>query len=107
MQIPKSLTRAAMEGHGLLGVLFGAVIYVLCLTGSILVLVDQISIWERPDAPAITSLSDADIAAISARALAKAQQAGVAHDIYMQMPTDELPRMTVYGYDEKGDHRDH
>lgn len=106
MQIPKSLTRAAMEGHGLLGVLFGAVIYVLCLTGSILVLVDQISIWERPDAPAITSLSDADIAAISARALAKAQQAGVAHDIYMQMPTDELPRMTVYGYDEKGDHRD-
>ena len=36
-------------------------------------------------------------AAISARALAKAQQAGVAHDIYMQMPTDELPRMTVYG----------
>lgn len=106
MQIPKSLTRAAMEGHGLLGVLFGAIIYVLCLTGSILVLVDQISIWERPDAPAIASLSDADIAAISVRALAEAQAAGLAHDIYIQMPTDELPRMTVYGYGEKGDHRD-
>jgi uncharacterized iron-regulated membrane protein len=106
MQIPKSLTRAAMEGHGLIGVLFGAVIYVLCLTGSILVLVDQITIWERPDAPAITSLSDSDIAAISVRALAKAQAAGVAHDIYMQLPTGELPRMTIYGYGEKGDHRD-
>ncbi|MEC3909748.1 PepSY-associated TM helix domain-containing protein [Sphingobium sp. CR2-8] len=106
MQIPKSLTRAAMEGHGLLGVLFGAVIYVLCLTGSILVLVDQITIWERPDAPAIARLSDPDIAAISFRALTKAQAAGVAHDVYIQMPTDELPRMTVIGYGEKGDHRD-
>lgn len=106
MQIPKSLTRAAMEGHGLLGVLFGAVVYILCLTGSILVLVDQITIWERPGAPAIAHLSDSEIAAISVRALAKAQAAGVAHDIYMQMPTDELPRMTVAGYDEKGNHRE-
>ena len=95
-----------MEGHGLLGVLFGAVIYVLCLTGSVLVLVDQLTIWERPDAPAISSLTDADIAAISSRALTTAQAAGVAHDIYMQMPTEELPRMTVTGYGEKGQHRD-
>ncbi|MES2272381.1 MAG: PepSY-associated TM helix domain-containing protein [Pseudomonadota bacterium] len=105
MQIPKSLTRSAMQGHGLLGVLFGAIIYVLCLSGSILVLVDQLTIWERPDAPTIASLSDADIAAISARALTKAQAAGVAHDLYMRMPTEELPRMTVFGYGEKGDHR--
>lgn len=106
MKIPKSLTRAAMEGHGLLGVLFGAIIYVLCLTGSILVLVDQLTVWERPDAPAITSLSDADIVVLSSRALARAQAAGMAHDVYLQMPTDELPRMTVLGYGEKGGHRD-
>lgn len=106
MQIPKSFTRALMDGHGLIGVLFGAVIYVLCLTGSILVLVDQLTLWERPDAPQVTVLSQQAIVDVSRNALSSAQAAGVAHDIYINMPTAEMPRMGVFAYDGKGGTRE-
>ena len=104
ISISKQFTRAMVGGHGLIGVLFGAVIYVLCLTGSVLTLVDQL-IWEKPGAPEISHLSAGDIVAITGRALAEAQRAGVAHDLFIQLPTDDLPRMTVFGMDGKGGHR--
>jgi len=104
--ISKQFTREMVGGHGLIGVLFGAVIYVLCLTGSVLTLVDQLTIWERPGAPEISHLSADDIVAITGRALAEAQRAGLAHDVFVHMPTDELPRMTVFARDGKGGHRD-
>lgn len=105
MAISKQFTRAMVSGHGLIGVLFGAVIYVLCLTGSVLTLVDQLTIWEKPGAPEISHLSAGDVVAIAGRALAEAQKEGVAHDVLIQLPTGELPRVAVFAMDGKGSRR--
>lgn len=106
MQISKEFTRATMDGHGLLGVLFGLVIFLLCLTGTLLVLADQFTVWERPDTPIISQVSPDAAARISAAALAAARAAETDHDVFLQFPTDELPRMTVKAFDSKGGHRE-
>lgn len=106
MSVPKSLTRAAMTGHGLLGVLFGTVVFLLCLTGSVLVMVDQIGIWERPDAATMDMVSSQGVASIADRSLRTARAASLDHDVFLRFPTDEFPRMTVTGIDGKGGHRE-
>ena len=106
MNIPKFLTRAAMDGHGLLGLLFGGVIFMLCLSGSIVVMVDQLSVWERPDAPTVHRVSRDDAGRIALSVLATARAEHLDHDVFINFPTDELPRMTAIGTDGKGGHRD-
>ncbi len=109
LRIPNAFTRAMLNGHGLLGVIFGAVIYMLCLSGSLIVLVDQLTIWERPEAPAVSDVTPDLLQRVSAEAYRRARSAGVAHDIVINAPSPELPRLDVLAYGdggEPGGHRD-
>ncbi len=91
LRLSTGFTRAMLDGHGLLGLSFGAVIYLLCLSGSLIVLVDQLTLWERPEAPIVREVSPAQLAQVSREGYARARAAGVAHDIYVTLPTPELP----------------
>lgn len=106
MQVSRNFTRATLEGHGLLGVLFGAVIYVLCLTGAILVLVDQLTLWETPEAPMVQAVAPADLPRLAATILPIVHSARVDDLVFLNMPTAELPRLTVIGIGAKGAHRE-
>lgn len=96
-----------LDGHGLLGVVFGAVIYVLCLSGALIVMVDQLTLWERPQAPVVEAVTPAMLARVSQQSYDHAKAAGMAHDIFVNTPTPELPHLTVTAVGEGGeeDHR--
>jgi uncharacterized iron-regulated membrane protein len=108
LRIPAEFTRAMLGGHGLLGVIFGAILYVICLSGSLIVLVDQLTLWERPQAPAVTNVSPDLLRRVSREAYVRAKAAGVAHDIFINAPTPELPHLAVFANSARGeaDHRD-
>lgn len=105
--ISNAFTRAMLDGHGLIGVIFGAVIYMLCLSGSLIVLVDQLTIWERPQASIVREVTPDMLQRVSEDTYARARAAGVAHDIFINAPTPELPVLNIYAYGEGGEGGNH
>lgn len=106
-RISNEFTRALLGGHGLIGVIFGAVIYMLCLSGTLIVLVDQLTIWERPQAPVVREVTPDLLQRVSEGAYARARAAHVAHDIFINAPTPELPVLTIFAAGEGGEQGDH
>jgi uncharacterized iron-regulated membrane protein len=51
--ISPAFSRAVLDGHSLLGVIFGALVYIVCFSGALIVLVDQLTLWERPEIPIV------------------------------------------------------
>ncbi|MET3470081.1 putative iron-regulated membrane protein [Novosphingobium sp. 1529] len=62
--------RAALSGHGALGLAFAGVIYLVCLTGTLTVFTPDWQHWEVPRAPVVATLADA----AACHALAQAAQ---------------------------------
>lgn len=98
-KVPPAFVRQVLAGHSALGLVAGALIYLICLTGTVAVFAPDLERWEQPDAP--------EFAQIAPGALNRASQAGVAlwartpdakspaDYLYMQVPTDERPRLSV------------
>ncbi len=103
----KAFTRSMLDGHGLIGVIFGAVLYILCLSGALIVLTDQWTIWERPEAPVVESVSSDRLVQTVQQAYVRARVAGVAHDVFVTTPSPELPHFVIAAYGEGGGEEDH
>ena len=48
---------AVLAGHSVLGLAFSAVIYLICLTGSVVVFVEELERWEQPEAPRVAAVA--------------------------------------------------
>lgn len=102
MRAPSNdFTRRMLGGHGWLGLIFGAILYVICLSGTLIVLVDQLGRWERPNAPVVHHMSPPLLATTIGRAFARARAEHLDHDLIVRMPSDEYPRMSVFAIGEK------
>lgn len=90
-----TLVRRALGGHAAIGLLAGAILYLIALSGTLVVIHDR---WQRWEQPAIV-----ETATLSPGAAQAAIVAGLAQDagkprtthIYLRMPTDDLPRPVV------------
>ena len=96
MKISNEFTRRMLSGHGLLGLIFGVALYMICLSGTLIVLTEQLARWERPDAPRITHVDPHQLAAISRAAYARAHAAHADRSIFIRPPTADYPRMTIF-----------
>lgn len=87
--------RAVLNGHGLLGLAFAAVIYLVCLSGMLAVFTHDFARWEQPAAPALTAIDDTALtkAVAAARRVAPAGTA-----IYVSIPSPDEPRASVTAY---------
>lgn len=92
-KIPAPFVRAMLAGHSALGLAFAATIYLVCLTGSIVVFAHELERWERPAAPYVTSVTPAAVERLAVEALARDK--GVEH-LFIDLPTEDLPRLSVY-----------
>jgi uncharacterized iron-regulated membrane protein len=88
-----NLVRVALAGHSLLGLVFGAVVYQVCLTGTVSVFSADLKRWEQPNAPVVDAVSPEGYAAAAAGALARAGAVG--KTIVLFGPTDARPRFEV------------
>lgn len=87
--------RAVLSGHSVLGLAFAAIIYLVCLTGSIAVFQPDLERWEVPTAPAVTHLSDT---AIARAVRGAAERAPDGTSLYLQLPTPERLGASVTAY---------
>ncbi|MEH3045588.1 PepSY-associated TM helix domain-containing protein [Sphingomonas adhaesiva] len=87
--------RAVLSGHGILGLAFAAVIYLVCLTGTLAVFVHDLERWEQPGQPraAVIAAPALDRAVATARRLAP-PDAG----LYIGLPSGAEPGATLVAY---------
>lgn len=93
-RIPAGFVRAVLRGHGSLGLAFAALIYLICLSGSIAVFAHEFQRWESADAPQVTSVTPDAVQRAFEGAIAKGGK-GVEH-VYITLPTADFPRLLLY-----------
>lgn len=92
---PATLVQRALGGHAAIGLLASALLYIIALTGSLIVIHDRWQRWEQPNIAETATLSPA--AAQAAMAAVVAGEAGKPRTthLYIRMPTPDLPRAVV------------
>ncbi|QVM83269.1 PepSY-associated TM helix domain-containing protein [Novosphingobium decolorationis] len=83
----------ALKGHAALGLLTGALLYLVCLSGALAVFQQDLQRWEEPSAAEMTSISPA---AVQRAIEGTLERQGKATDhAFVHMPTRGLPRTIV------------
>lgn len=88
-----STVKRGLSAHAAIGLIGGALLYLVCLTGTVLVLYEEWQRFEQPDAPEMSEISPA--------AVQRAVEAVIAREdeptthLYVHMPVDGLPRTTI------------
>lgn len=87
------LVQRALSGHAAIGLLVGALLYLVCLSGALAVLQEHLQRWEEPRA--------AEMAAITPEAAQRgletilARQSKSTTHAFIHLPTEGLPRVVV------------
>ena len=100
-KVPARFTAAALSGHSAVGLAFGALIYLVCLTGTASVLVDELKLVEQP-LPAVATVQPG--ALDRAVAAAMAGNAPV-KSLYVLSPITPRQRLTVAVHGKGGEKR--
>lgn len=93
-RIPAGFVRAVLRGHSSLGLAFAALIYLVCLSGSIAVFAHEFQRWESAAGPQVSAVSPDAVQTAFAGAIA-AGGSGVEH-VYLTLPSPDLPRFLLH-----------
>jgi uncharacterized iron-regulated membrane protein len=83
----------ALKAHSLVAVIFGALIYILAVTGTLSVFNHEFQRWEQPDAPEMARI-DPQAAERAALAVFEAEETKSTH-LYINFPQEDLPRTVI------------
>lgn len=94
--VPEPATvKSALSAHAAIGLLAGALLYLVCLSGTVLVLYEEWQRFEQPNAPEMNAIDpDAVQRGIAAVLETEAGKPTTTH-LYVHMPVEELPRATI------------
>lgn len=92
---PQTLVQRALGGHAAIGLLVSALIYVIALSGSIIVMHDRWQRWEQPGIAETETLAPAAAQAAMAAVVARDAAKPRTTHLYIRMPTEDLPRAVV------------
>jgi len=94
-KLPPRLIGDLLAGHSAIGLAFGALIYLVCLTGALAVFVDEFQLMEAPS-PAVAALLPGALDRAVASALAQAGGPGKAGVIFLKAPQTRNQRWTAF-----------
>jgi uncharacterized iron-regulated membrane protein len=98
--LPPQFVRAMLAGHSALGIAFAALIYIVCLTGTLAVFLHELYRWEQPDAPVAEQSLTAEAAGrILQATYDKALAANSAHDVFISGPSPVQKRVIANFHD--------
>jgi uncharacterized iron-regulated membrane protein len=93
--------RAVLSGHGILGLAFAAIIYLVCLTGTLAVFVHDLQSWEQSGTPRVTTIASDALD----RAIATARRAAPAEaTFYVSLPSADEPGAEIIAYGPTFEH---
>ena len=93
--ISADTVKRAIAGHSWLGLLSGALMYLICLSGSLLVFSSEIEQWEQPDAPTVSPSDFNLIAAETTFNEVLGNGAVLTPHMYLVTPTSGSPRARI------------
>ncbi len=82
----------SLRAHSIMGLAISALLFIVCLSGTVAVFEDELGWWELPSTPMVTSVSPE--AAQNALERAVAQDEGTTH-AYLYLPRENWPRFVV------------
>ncbi len=94
-KIPAKFVASVLAGHSTLGLTFAALIYIVCFSGTVAVFANELLRWERPAGPVVTDATPALIGQTAKAAYARASSLGPVDELFLQLPTDDLPRLLI------------
>ncbi|HET6389517.1 PepSY-associated TM helix domain-containing protein [Hyphomicrobium sp.] len=101
--LPPKFVQAMLAGHSALGLAFAALIYIVCLTGTLSVFLHDFHRWEQPDAPLASGPIKTEAIAEATRAgHAQAVADNVAQDLFLFLPSALSPRFLVTYFNDAG-----
>jgi len=95
-RLPERFVARMLNGHAAIGLATAALLYVLCLSGTLMVFHQEFARWEQPDIPEFDRVDGAAAAAAAAAALQRAE--GEPHDLFVRLPIAGMPRL-AFGVD--------
>ncbi|MFV3131895.1 PepSY-associated TM helix domain-containing protein [Niveispirillum sp. KHB5.9] len=101
--LPPGFVAAVLKGHSGLGLAFAAILYLVCLTGSIAVFAYELQRWENADLSRLDAVSPEAVQKAALAAVAATGE-GVEH-VFITIPGAELPWLKITT-DVAGTHRD-
>lgn len=95
--VDKEVVKRSLSAHAAVGLLAGALLYLISITGALLVFHDEWQRVEQPNAPEMTQADPDAVARAAAAMLAREDAAGTkpTTHLYVHLPTGDLPRTTV------------
>ena len=88
-----------LSAHSVIGLVVGALMYLICLTGTIAVLAFEFERWEQPEVAEFRHYDDALLQRALASFLQRADE--VADTVFIVLPSAEVPRMHVADEDHE------
>lgn len=87
--------KRALVGHAAIGLVAGALLYLVCLSGTALVLYEEWQRFEQPDAPEMMEISPEAVQRGIEMVLASEADREPTTHLYVHLPVKDLPRTTV------------
>jgi len=91
----KQTVRKGVSAHSAIGLVCCALLYLICVTGTAIVLFEEIQRLEQPGAPEMDRIAPQAVDAGIANVVAAEEGATPTTHLYVHMPTEALPRTTI------------
>ncbi|MGE0625572.1 MAG: PepSY-associated TM helix domain-containing protein [Pseudomonadales bacterium] len=88
-----TLVRQSLASHSWIGVLVGALMYLVCLSGTLAVLYPEFERWEQPYVAETTSISAQRVEQAYRQLVASGEP--VTHHMFVSLPTADMPRASI------------
>lgn len=100
--LPPDFVRAMLAGHSALGLAFAALIYVVCLSGTLTVFLYEFQRWEQPTATIVSTPLTPEVVNAAVQAGYKQAIADKSdHDIFLLAPGGLTPRFVINYHDHE------
>lgn len=88
-----TVVRRSLAGHSWIGIVVGGLMYLICLSGTIVVFYQELERWEQPTAEEFTGFDATLLENAAAHALAHAKKPP--EHVWIELPTPAMPRASV------------
>ncbi len=91
----KDTVRQGVAAHSAIGLVCCALLYLICVTGSAIVLYEEFQRFEQPDAPEMETIAPRAVDEAIAEVVASEADREPTTHLYVHLPTEALPRTTI------------
>ncbi|MCB2060170.1 MAG: PepSY-associated TM helix domain-containing protein [Novosphingobium sp.] len=93
--ISKEAVKRALSAHAAIGLLASALLYLVCLTGTLVVFFEEWQRIEQPAAPEMAVIPPEAVQSAVETVLASEKGKPATRHLYVHLPTEALPRATI------------